>query len=39
MGGVMSYVLVPAGDDTRLLLKVVTGRAACSCPSCPSATW
>jgi len=26
MGAVMSYVLVPAGDSTRLLLKIVVAR-------------
>jgi hypothetical protein len=27
MGAVMSYVLVPAGDDTRLLLKIVLAQS------------
>lgn len=32
MGGVMSYVLVAAGADTRLLLKVVTGGGRALAP-------
>ena len=31
-GAVMSYVLVPVGDDTRLLLKIVTARGRVTAP-------
>ena len=32
MGAVMSYVLVPVGSTTRLLLKVVTSRGRLTAP-------
>jgi hypothetical protein len=32
VGAVMSYVLVPAGDSTRLLLKIVMARGALLAP-------
>lgn len=38
-GGVISYVLVPSGDATRLLMKIVTARGRWLAPLISVATW